>query len=357
MRCKSILWLALFALPAAPGAGQASLSTPKPAAKPWSPPKTPWGDPDLQGVWPGTDMIGVPLERPKQFGTRAVLTDEEFARKQAQSEKQLAIDSAETVSHDPLIARGDSFVKCSDDPDRCANGVRIGPPNYWDEHGKPSRQASLIVDPPDGRIPPLTPDAQKTAAARVAARRARPCSSTPAGCHDSWEDESLWDRCITRGAIGSIIPNTYNQGNQIVQAPGYVILRNEMIHESRVIPVDGRPHLSSHIRSWMGDSRGHWEGHTLVVETTNFTGRVPIGNTPTSPDLRLIERFTLVAANTLDYQVTVDDPKTWTQPWTISFPLRRDPDYTLFEYACHEGNYYMYNALSGARSDEKAQPR
>ena len=167
----------------------------------------------------------------------------------------------------------------------------------------------------------------------------------------------MWDRCITRGAVGSIVPNTYNQGNQIVQAPGYVILRNEMIHESRVIPLDGRPHLPRTIHTWMGDSRGHWEGQTLVVETTNFNGRVPIGNTPTSEDLRLVEWFTLVDANTLNYQVTIDDPKTWTKPWTMAFPLRRDSNYTLFEYACHEGNYYMYDALTGARADEKAAQR
>jgi hypothetical protein len=167
----------------------------------------------------------------------------------------------------------------------------------------------------------------------------------------------LWDRCITRGTIGSIVPNTYNQGNQIVQAPGYVIVRNEMIHESRIVPVDGRPHLPGNIRTWMGDSRGHWEGNTLVVETTNFNGRTPIGQTPASEDLRLVERFTLADANTLNYQVTIDDPKTWTKPWTMAFPLRRDSGYTLFEYACHEGNYYMYNALSGARADEKAAQR
>jgi hypothetical protein len=354
MRRPSIAWIGTLVLLALPAFAQAQ---PKKSAKPWTPPKTAWGDPDLQGVWPGTDMVGTPLERPKEFGTRAVLTDEEFAKKESHAQEQQAIDSAETVSRDPLISRGDGFLKCADDPARCANGVRIGPPNYWDERGKPTHQASLVVDPPDGRIPPLTAEAQKAAAARLAARRARPCSATAPGCHDSWEDESLWDRCITRGTVGSIVPNTYNQGNQIVQAPGYVILRNEMIHESRVIHVDGRPHLPSAIRTWMGDSRGHWEGNTLVVETTNFNGRVPIGNTPTSDDLRLVERFTLADANTLNYQVTVDDPKTWSKPWTIAFPLRRDPSYTLFEYACHEGNYYMYNALSGARADEKAAQR
>src|SRR5438105_1605580 len=248
--------------------GMAALSqTPK---KAYVTPKTPWGDPDLQGVWPGTSMVGVPMERAKEFGTRNTLTEEEFARKVSHAQEQEAIDTAEFPLKDPKVSRGDGFITCEQDPDRCRNGVRIGPPNYWDEHGKPSRQASLVVDPPDGRIPPLTPEAQKAATERAAARRARPCATTSAGCHDTWEDESLWDRCITHGTVGSIVPNTYNQGNQIVQAPGLVVLRNEMIHESRMIPVDGRPHPSPSIRTWMGDSRGHWEGSTLVVETTNF---------------------------------------------------------------------------------------
>jgi len=231
--------------------------------------------------------------------------------------------------------------------------VRIGPPNYWDERGKPNLRTSLIMDPADGRIPPLTPEAQKAASARAAARNARPCAKSFGGCHDSWEDESLWDRCITRGTVGSMVPNTYNEGNQIVQTPGFVVLRNEMIHEARIIPVDGRPHNGPEIRTWMGDSRGHWEGNTLVVETTNFLDHTVVGNTPASESLRLVERFALADANTLNYQVTIDDPETWTRPWTIAFPLTRNSSYQLFEYACHEGNYYMYNALSGARAEER----
>ncbi|MBI2149199.1 MAG: hypothetical protein HYU27_01160, partial [Acidobacteria bacterium] len=224
--------------------------------------------------------------------------------------------------------------------------------NYWDERGKPNRQASLVMDPPDGRIPPLTAEAQKLAAGRAAARKARPCSATAAGCHDSWEDESLWNRCITRGLVGSVLPQGYNTGNQIVQSPGHVAFRNEMIHEVRVIPVDGRPHVSSNVRAWLGDSRGRWEGNTLVVETTNFMAGIPIGNTPASEDLRLVEKFVLADKDTLNYSITVEDPKTWTKPWTISFPLQRDNSYPVFEYACHEGNYYMRNALAGARAEE-----
>src|SRR5262249_18374473 len=144
------------------------------------------------------------------------------------------------------------------------------------------------------------------------------------------------------------------QGNQILQSPGYVVLRNEMIHESRIIPLDGRPHLPPNLRTWIGDSRGRWEGGTLVVETTNFSGNVPIGGTPTSEALRLIERFTLTAPDTSLYQVTFDDRKTWTQPWTISFPMTRDSKYRLFEYACHEGNYFMINTLSSTRAQEQS---
>jgi hypothetical protein len=329
---------------AVPGPGQ--------AAKPWTPPKTPWGDPDLQGVWPGTEMVGTPLQRDPNLGTRAVLSDAEFAQRVERAKKQADVDSQETVNE---------VTRC--DPGRgglgntqttCSNGVSIGPPLYWDDRGKPNRQASLVVDPPDGRIPPLTPEAQKLATDRGAARRARPCARTAGGCHDSWEDESLWDRCITRGLLGSILPSTYNDGNQIVQAPGMVVLRNEMIHETRMIPI-GTPHAASAIRSWMGDSRGHWEGGTLVVETTNFNDQTQLNNATVSNAARVIERFTRTGENTLEYRVTIEDPKTWTKPWTIQFPLKRDAEYRLYEYACHEGNYYMYNALTGARVQEKTE--
>jgi len=321
-------------------------------SKAWTHPKTPWGDPDLQGVWPGTDMIGTPLERPANLGTRAVLTDEEFAQRQKRAQTQSEIDSQESVNE---VTRCDpSKGGLGNTPTTCKDGVSIGPPLYWDDRGKPSRQASLVVDPPNGRIPALTPEAQKLAADRAAARRARPCSTEAGGCHESWEDDSLWDRCITRGTVGSIVPNTYNQGNQIMQTPGYVVLRNEMIHETRMIPVDGRPHAPSAIRTWMGDSRGHWEGNTLVVETTNFKDKTVVGNTPATDSLRLIERFTRTGPATLDYRLTIDDPKTWTAPWTILIPLKSEPNYVLFEYACHEGNYYMYNSLAGARAAEKA---
>lgn len=339
-------------LPAAVIAALAPLVVTGQSAKPFAPPKTPWGDPDIQGLWPGNHMVGTPLERDRSLGTRAFLTDEEFEKRVAFAEVQTEIDTAEFVSRNPRIARGGAFVTCDQDPERCRDGVRIGPPNYWDERGKPNRQASLVMDPPDGRIPPLTSEAQKLAVGRAAARKARPCSATAAGCHDSWEDESLWNRCVTRGLVGSVLPQGYNTGNQIVQSPGYVAFRNEMIHEVRVIPIDGRSHASSGIRAWLGDSRGRWEGNTLVVETTNFIAGIPVGNTPASEDLRLVEKFVLADKDTLNYSITVEDPKTWTKTWTISFPLKRNNTYQVFEYACHEGNYYMRNALSGARAEE-----
>jgi hypothetical protein len=182
------------------------------------------------------------------------------------------------------------------------------------------------------------------------------------GIADSYQDMNIYYRCITRGLLGSMIPVVYGNGNEIVQAPGYVLLRHEMIHESRIIPLDGRPHLNPRVKTYMGDSRGHWEKDTLVVETTNFTDKVAIGSNgagyPGDPGyhseaLRVTERFTRTSQTTLRYEATIDDPKTWVQPWTIRIELERTPGYEIFEYACHEGNYAMSNILSGARAAEK----
>ena len=320
------LAMAVAAIPA--GAEDAQ----KPAAKTWTPPKTPWGDPDLEGTWPGN--MGVPLQRPKSMGERTALTDEEFAQRQAQARKNAAADAEEFAPQDQRIG--------------------IGPPSYWTERGKPTRQASLIIDPPDGRLPPMTPEAQAIQA------------KTPVewgGVANSYEDVNLYYRCITRGVVGSIIPVVYDNGNQILQAPGYVVIRNEMIHETRVIPLDGRPHVGPEIQMFMGDSRGHWEGNSLVVETTNFTNKTSIGANGVgyngeggrhSEGLRLTERLSRVDPDTLNYQVTVDDPKTWTKPWTLLIPLKRDDRYQFLEYACHEGNYALVDILRGARAEEAA---
>ena len=302
-------------------------------------PKTAWGDPDLQGIWPGN--MGIPLQRPAALGERTTLTDEEFAKKQEQAKKQVEADSESTAASDSKVG--------------------IGPPSYWTERGKPTRQASLIIDPPNGRLPALTAEAEKY---RKEARGGRGLPGAWSGSADSWEDLNIYYRCITRGLLGSVIPVVYNNGNQILQSPGYVVFRNEMIHESRIIPLDGRPHVGSEIKLYLGDSRGHWEGDTLVVETTNFTDKDAIGSNgagyPGDPgyhsdQLKVVEKFKRTGPKSLDYTATVIDPKTWTKPWTILLQLDRNDNYQILEYACHEGNYAMTDILSGAREAEAAK--
>ncbi|HLH44031.1 MAG TPA: hypothetical protein VKV74_13670, partial [Bryobacteraceae bacterium] len=214
-------------------------------SKPYTPPKTPWGDPDIQGQWPA--YANIPLQRPPNFGLRNTLTDEEVAQRQKQSVITEEADREEFVTSKTTLS--------------------INPPSYWVEHGKVNRQASLVVDPPNGRTPPLTAEGQ--AVIRSQRGGLGPGSHFPDKV-DSWEDFDIYSRCITRGLVSSMLPTLYNFGNQIIQAPGVVVIRNEMIHESRIIPLDGRPHVGQDIQTYMGDSRGHWEGNTLVVETTNF---------------------------------------------------------------------------------------
>jgi hypothetical protein len=331
MNCRSLYLTAALALACAPVFSQTP-ATPKPAAgKSYTPPKTPWGDPDLQGEWPA--YANIPMQRPVSFGTRAYLTDEEFAQRAKQAQKQSESDSEEFAP-----------------PTQGHESVTINPPGYWQEHGKPNHQASLVVDPPNGRIPPLTPEGQKF----VKSLRGGlgPGSHFPDKV-DSWEDFDTYSRCISRGLVSSMLPTLYNFGNQILQAPGYVAIRNEMIHETRVIPTDGRPHVGSGVTSYMGDSRGHWEGNTLVVETTNFNDKTGTGGGYFTDAARLTERFTRTGPEDLSYDLTVNDPKTWTQPWTIHMPYHMDSSYVIYEYACHEGNYMMLDALTGARDLEK----
>ena len=281
------------------------------------PRRTPWGDPDLQGVWPGGQVMAVPFERDPALGTRRLLTTEEAARRNSDTDAE------------------SSFVAG----------------NFFPEVGHAPPLTSLISDPENGRLPPMTEDGARRASRwREIANPEYPAAAA--------EELRPYDRCISRGVLGSAFPNTYSSGMQIHQGPGFVVIRHEMIHEARMIPLDGRPHVSSAIRSYMGDARGRWDGETLVVETTNFNGRTGSyarngdGN-PTSPSLRLIERFRLQDANTLLYEVRVEDPQTWVRPWTVSFPLRRDDKYIIYEYACHEGNYAIQNILSAARAKEK----
>ena len=303
-----------------------------PAAKSWAPAKTPWGDPDLQGTWTSDDCIGTPLNRPANLGEKLYFTEEELAQREKQLAKQRENDSQEFAAADQRVG--------------------TGPPSHWGERARrPCKQTSLIVDPPNGRMPELLPEA-----------KARP---VPEGAgvnnpkSDSWEDFSYYIRCISRGVTGSIFPVIYGNGQRIVQAPGYVTILQEMVHEARVIPLDGRPHASADIRSYMGDARGHWEGNTLIVETANFLGnRTGIGGngggTPTSDALKLVERYIRTGPNEIRYEVTIDDPKTYVRPFKVSFPLTMEPGYQNFEYACHEGNYAMFDSLSGARAKERA---
>jgi hypothetical protein len=336
-RCPTVTFAVTFALVAAVSWAQA------PAGSSFNPPRTPWGDPDLQGFWPGVDMVGVPLQRPARFGTRNVLTDEEFEQRGREIQQE----------EESLVAEIDVFTADVSRP--CAIRCPTSPQPHWQETGKPSRQASLIVDPPDGRQPPLSEEGQKRQTANQAEQRARR-ERLQGREADSYTDRSLYDRCISRGVVGSILPVIYNNGNEIVQGPGYVAIRNEMIHETRIVPLDGRPHVGPTIKSYMGDSRGWWDGSTLVVETTNLNGRTGVGGNgggQTSDRVKLTERFTLLDADTLQYQVTIDDPGTWTRPWTIQFPWKREPVYGMFEYACHEGNYAMFNILRISRAMEK----
>jgi hypothetical protein len=293
------------------------------------PPRTPWGDPDLQGIWPTGPLTTIPFERPPAFGTRASLSEDEVREREAQLERQQAAVNAERVA---AGARGG-----------------ISPPAHWLESGRVWRQTSLIVDPPDGRLPPMTEDG---------IRRARTWAGPTASYFAGPDDFNPYDRCITRGVLGSTFPNIYSTGIEIHQAPGLVAIRYEMVHETRIVPLDGRPHVSERIRSYMGDPRGRWEGDTLVIETTHFNGRTGSfarnGNgNPTSQALRLVERFRLADADTLQYEVVIDDPVTWTRPWTVAFAIPRDPDYYLYEYACHEGNYALENMLRASREADR----
>jgi hypothetical protein len=285
--------------------------------------RTPWGDPDLQGMW--TNATITPFERPVTMSGRQVLTEQEAA----EFEK-------ETLAARDADNRGGGTDA---DLGRAYN-------QFWYERGTKvvgTRHTSLVVDPPDGRVPALTPDGQQRADVRAAARRRSPA--------DGPEDRSLAERCILWPTAGPpMVPGGYNNNYQILQSPGYVVIAIEMIHDVRIIPLDGRPHAPSGIRQWMGDSRGRWDGDTLVVTTTNFTDKTNFRGA--SANMKLVERFTRVDADTIDYRFTVDDPAAFSRSWSASIPMTKTEG-PLFEYACHEGNYGMTNLLSGARAEEK----
>ena len=296
--------------------------------------RTPWGDPDLQGTW--TNTTTTPLQRSDKFEGRAVITDEERAELDAQ-----ATGSRERP---PTESRSAEWRR------RDAQGAYN---SFWVDRGTRSTQTSLIVDPPDGRFPSLTKRVRERDAAWLKTRSAVP------PLPDSWEDLNLYDRCITRGLPGAMIPGFYNHNYQILQTPDHVVILVEMIHDARIIPLDGRPHLPPPLHQWLGDSRAHWEGDTLVVETINFDSkgdqRVRNLVLSGSEHSHVVERFTRLDAETIDYRVTVTDPTTYTRPWTASIPMTH-LEAPIFEYACHEGNYGMENILHGARAKEKVSP-
>jgi hypothetical protein len=299
----------------------------------YSPPKTPWGHPDLQGVYTNKDEANTPLERPDAFKGRDPKTF--TAQDLAELAKARQAQAAE-------IAGG-------------IGGAETGAgPTHWYEHllGKGSRPW-FIVDPADGKMPAMTPQALKREAAIALLNNAR----NGEGRADSWLDRSMYDRCITRGLPGSMMPVIYGNAYEIVQTPDSVAIRYEMIHETRVIPLDGRPHVGSAIKSYMGDARGHWEGSTLVVETTNFTNRTHMGYNDryNSESYKLVERFTPLAANRVQWEVTLSDPEVYTRPWTFAMALTRDDSQPVFEYACHEGNLGLEHILSAARAEEKGR--
>jgi hypothetical protein len=338
------LWISISILavvPLVPAAAQAPNKTEAPrkvaaknaaASKKSAVPHTPWGDPDLQGVW--NDATSTPLQR--NIGVKDILTDEE------------AVDFQKSLANDLTRDRRDGGPEV--DVNRAYN-------DHWMDSRRlkitADRRTSLIVDPPDGRIPPrvpLPPEREKVRVARAAAN-----DRFNAGLPQNYTDFSLPVQCIIRTDSPPYLPTIYNNDFHIFQSPGLVVINPEMIHSARIIPVDGTPHLGKNLHQWLGDSRGHWEGDTLVVETTNFRSDPGVIFQGGNPDTyKITERFSRVDATTLNYEFTIDDPKTWTKPWTAVIPWNKiDPAEQMYEYACHEDNYDIVHFLSGARDREK----
>jgi hypothetical protein len=281
----------------------------------WKPPVTAWGHPDLQGIWTTDDMRGIPQQRAPEFGTRQHLTDDEFAARGAQREGARETQDREAVG------------------------------TFRNEEGtRTFGYTSMVIDPPDGRFPPVLPEA----------RQRRSGGSFGVGPWNTMEDFSLYDRCITRGAVGSFGPAVYGNGARILQTPDSVVIAYEMVHDTRIIPLDGRQPLGAGIRQYMGDSRGRFEGNTLVIESTNFTDKTALGGVRHSEQLKLTERFTRIDPQMIDYEVRVEDPLTWERPWTMRMTITQQAGYEIYEYACHEGNMAMRNILSAERAYERA---
>ena len=319
-----VLALVIPVLAGTPAAGQSAGND---AAAGADAPRTPWDHPDIQGIWSSSGAT--PMERPEQFQGRETLSDEEVAEiRQATADRDEQLLNAAAQ--------------------RTQAGGSIGAyNNFWMDRGARTNRTSMLVDPPDGRFPPLTPEGQK---ARI---------SQPRG-DDTWEDRHIWERCVTRGGMpNAMFPRSYNNNMQVFQTPDHVVMLLEQVHEVRVVPLDDRPPLSKDIGQWNGDSRGHWEGDTLVVVTTNLDHRVSAlqpwsifnSRDGSGEDMTLIERLTRVAPDVLEYEVEVHDPQMYTRSWTVSYPFSLSPD-VMFEYACHEGNLGMEGILAGGRAED-----
>lgn len=297
----------------APAAGVAAASS----SNDWSGSRTPWGHPDLQGIWTTDDEVSVPVERSEDQGERLELSEEEIAARTARRQAGLEQGSGQT---------GD------------------GPPHWYEYGDDASTRTSFVVDPPDGRIPART-------AAGDQRWENRNRGSAGGGPFNGPEDLDLRDRCVTRGLPNTYFPSAYNNGFQIVQNEDHVAIVYERLHEHRLIPLDGREHLTSSVRQLFGDARAHWEGDTLVVETSNFGDQVNFRGATSG--LHLTERFTRTGEDAIRVEFTVSDPSTWTKDWTVVVNAKTDPSYwQIFEYACHEANYGMFNILSGERAAE-----
>jgi hypothetical protein len=297
------------------------------------PAKTPWGDPDIQGGYSNVNENGIPFEKPDTIGNKQLgdVDDSELAEL-VKDRNQRAEANAATIG---------------------GRETGAGPVHWYEHYNAKNSRAWMVVDPPDGHIPAQTAAAQQ----RLGARGGRGGAggggrglAQEGGRADSWLDRSFYDRCITRGFPGSMMPAIYGNAYDITQAPGVVAIRYEMIHETRIIPLDNTPRTG--LRSHMGEARGRWEGNTLVVETTNFDPRTAYRNG--TPTMKLTERFVPTAPGVIEWSMTVDDPQTWVRPWTFAMRLTADREQALFEYACHEGNYAMRNILSAARAAEAA---
>ena len=292
-------------------AGQAPTGTAKTTAKTWTA-RTSWGEPDLQAIW--NFATTTPLERPSALSGKGVLSDAEV--------EELDVELRTRQDSAPPPGNPGTYNQ------------------FWWDRGKSIGRTSLIVDPPNGQLPPLSVEGQK----RAEAQRGRAFA-------DSYEDRPLDERCIVRLTGGPpMLPGGYNNNFQFFQTPGYVFMLNEQVHNVRTIPMDGRPHLKQDVRQWAGDSRGHWDGNTLVVETMNFNEKRAFRGA--TENMRLVERFTRLSADSMEYRFTVEDPATWQTPWTATIPVRSTQE-PIYEYACHEGNYSLENVLKGARAAEK----